>query len=116
VKYVRRRCLQRVNLLKSVAGVCWGALPSCLILLYKRLMEYGSVCFTNMAKTHMLSLERVQNRKLRIALGLMGSTPNNCLIVLSGIPPLAEGLAYLMALGPPMKERLGALGSLHQWM
>jgi hypothetical protein len=27
-KYVRRRCLQRVNLLKSLAGVSWGAHPS----------------------------------------------------------------------------------------
>jgi hypothetical protein len=32
-KYVRRRCLQRVKLLKSAAGVSWGAHPSCLILL-----------------------------------------------------------------------------------
>jgi hypothetical protein len=29
VKYVRRRCPQRVNLLKSVASVSWGAHPSC---------------------------------------------------------------------------------------
>jgi hypothetical protein len=69
-----------------------------LILLYKGLigsvLEYGSVCFTNMARTHMLGLERVQYRALRIALGLMGSTPNNCLGVLSGIPPLAERFAY----------------------
>jgi hypothetical protein len=75
VNYVRRRCLQRVNLLKSVAGVSWGAHLSCLILLYERLigsvLEYGSVCFTNMAKTHMLGLERIQYR----ALGLMGFTP-----------------------------------------
>jgi hypothetical protein len=34
-------------------------------------LEYGSVCFTNMA---CWSLERVQNRALRIALDLMGST------------------------------------------
>jgi hypothetical protein len=92
VKYVRRRCLQ-------VAVVSWGAHPSCLILLYKRpigsVLEYGSVWFTNMARTHMLALEWVQYRSLRIALGLMGSTPNNCLGVLGGISPLAERLAYL---------------------
>jgi hypothetical protein len=35
VKYVRRRFLQMVILLKSMAGVFWGAHPSCLILLYK---------------------------------------------------------------------------------
>jgi hypothetical protein len=42
-------------------------------------MEYGSVCFTNMAKTHMLDLEKIQYRAFRIALGLMGFTLNNCL-------------------------------------
>jgi hypothetical protein len=41
----------------------WGAHSSCLILLYRGLtgsvVEYGSICFTNEAKTHMLGLERV---------------------------------------------------------
>jgi hypothetical protein len=31
----------------------------------------------------------------RVALGLRGSTPNNCLGVLGGLPPLAERFAYL---------------------
>jgi hypothetical protein len=54
MKFLRRRCLQRVNLLKSVAGFSWGANPSCLILLYRGLiglvLEYGSVCFANMVR------------------------------------------------------------------
>jgi hypothetical protein len=119
VKYLRRRCLQRVNLLKSVADVSWGAHPSCLKLLYRGLirsvLEYGSICFTNMAKTYMLGLERVQYRALRIELGLMGSTPNNCLGVLSDIPPLTERVTYInfryhvaafCRLGHPLRERL----------
>jgi hypothetical protein len=74
-----------------------------------------------MAKTHMLGLERVQYRALRIALGLIGSTPNNSLGVLSGIP-LAERFAYLnfrylvaafCRLGHPLRERLGVLGALN---
>jgi hypothetical protein len=56
------------------------------------LLEYGS----NMARTHMLALELVEYRSLRIALGLIGSTPKNCLGVLGGIPPLAKRLAYLI--------------------
>jgi hypothetical protein len=32
---------------------------------------------------------------LRIELGLMGSKPDKCLGVLSGIPPLAERFTYL---------------------
>jgi hypothetical protein len=51
----------------------------------------------NIAKTHMLGLERVQYRELRVSLGLMGSTatPNNCQGVQSGKPPLAERFAFL---------------------
>jgi hypothetical protein len=70
-KYVKRRCLQSINLLKSVVGVSWGAHPSCMLLLYRGLI--GSV----LARTHMLLLERIQYRALRISMGLMGSTPNN---------------------------------------
>jgi hypothetical protein len=99
VKYVRSRCLQRLNLLKSVAGVSWGAHSSCLILLCRGLigsvLVYSSVYFTNMAKTNMLGLQRVQYRVLRIVLGLTGFTPHNCLGVLSGIPPLVERFTYL---------------------
>jgi hypothetical protein len=71
----------------------------------------------------MLSLESIQYRALRIALGVMGYTPNNCLGVLGGIPPLAERFAYLnfryivaalYRLGQLLKERLGVLGALHQ--
>jgi hypothetical protein len=89
-------------------------------LLYRGLigavLEYDLVCFTNMAKTHMLGLERVQYRALRIALSLMGSTPNNCLGVFSGLSPLPERFAnlnfrYFVAafyrLGHPLRESAG---------
>jgi hypothetical protein len=76
-----------------------------------------------MAKTHMLGLKRVQYRALRIVLGLMGSTPNNCLGVLSDIPPLAERFAYLnfrylvadafYRLDHALRERFGVLGALN---
>jgi hypothetical protein len=88
---------KKVNLLKFVAGVSWGAHLSCLILIGS-VLEYGSVCFTNIAKTHMLGLERVQYRALRIALGVMGSTPKNFLGVLSGITPLAEIFVLLLSI------------------
>jgi hypothetical protein len=80
----------------------------------------GSVCFTNMAKSHMLGLERVQYRALRVA--FIGSTPNNCLGVLSGIPSLAERFTYLnfkylvaayYRLGHPLRGRLVVLRALN---
>jgi hypothetical protein len=67
-------------------------------------------------------LERVQYRALRIALGLMGSSPNNYLGVLGGIPPLAERFAYLnfryfvaifYRLGHPLRERFEVVGALN---
>jgi hypothetical protein len=103
-----------------MAGVSWGAHPSCLILLYRELIEsvlkYGSVCFTNMSGTHMLCLERGAEDCIGSD-GIYNSTPNNCLGVLSGIPPLGErftnlNFRYLIAtfyrLGHPLRERLGA--------
>jgi hypothetical protein len=67
----------------------------------------------------MLALEKVQYRVLRIALGLTGFTSNNCLGVLSAIPPLAEIFAclnfrYLVAaFYHPLRERLRVLGTLN---
>jgi hypothetical protein len=90
--------------LVEIGGRCFlGSASILFVLLYRGLigsvLEYGSVCFTNMANTHMLDLERIQYRALRIALSLMGSTPNNCMGVLGGISPLAERLnfRYLVA-------------------
>jgi hypothetical protein len=75
-----------------MAGVWWGAHPRCMIMLNSlvgSMLEYGSVCYSGMARTHMLRLERVQGRGIRIALGLMCSTPNYSLGVLSGMERLA---------------------------
>jgi hypothetical protein len=43
----------------------------------------------------MLRLERVQYREIKIALGLMCSTPKNSLGVISGMAPLVERFVYL---------------------
>jgi hypothetical protein len=69
--------------LVEISGMCFlRSASSCIGGLIGSVLEYDSVCFTNISKTHMLGLERVQYRALRIALGLMGSTPNNCLVFL----------------------------------
>jgi hypothetical protein len=74
-----------------------GNTSSCMLLPFKGLigsvLDYASVCYSGMAKTHMLCLRRVQYRGIRLALGL--NTPNNSLEVLSGIPLLPERFVYL---------------------
>jgi hypothetical protein len=75
-----------------------------------------------MANIHMLGWEWVQYRALRIALSLMGSTPNNYLGTLSGIPPLVERFTYLnyrylvaafCRLSHLLRKRLGVLVALN---
>jgi hypothetical protein len=114
------KMLPKSNLVE-IGGRCF--LGSAFIL-YDTVVKgiWLGLFYTNMAKTHMLGLERVQNRALRIALGLMGSTPNNCLDFLSGIPPLAESFAYLnfrylvaafYRLGQPLREGLEVMWALN---
>jgi hypothetical protein len=51
-------------------------------------LKYGCIAFDQMAATHMLKLERIQYRCMRIALGLMQSTHIQTLEVIGGVPTL----------------------------
>lgn len=51
-------------------------------------MEYGCITFGGAAKTHILKLERIQYRAIRICLGSMMSTHTGSLEVMAGIKPL----------------------------
>ncbi|XP_058813149.1 uncharacterized protein LOC131677379 [Topomyia yanbarensis] len=53
-------------------------------------MEYGCICFRSAANTHIIKLERIQYRCLRIALGCMQSTHTMSLEVLAGVLPLKD--------------------------
>jgi Reverse transcriptase (RNA-dependent DNA polymerase) len=70
VDMIVRKCQRRTNFLKSIAGYSWGAHPSCILILYKStirsVIEYGAVCFSEMAETHLKKLERIQWRSARI--------------------------------------------------
>ena len=91
-RYLKQKCQQRINFLRTVTGTWWGAHPEDLIRLYQTtilsLMEYGSFCFTSAADVHMIKLERIQYRCLRIAMGCMQSTHTMSLEVLAGVLPL----------------------------
>jgi hypothetical protein len=72
-----------------------------------------------MAKTHMLRLERVQYRGIKLALGLMCSTPNNSLggpqwyTTFAGKICLLELVAVFYRLGHPLREKLRDLGTMN---
>jgi hypothetical protein len=53
--------------------------------LIRSVLEYGCIAFDRMAATHLLKLERIQYRCLRIELGLMQSTHIQTLDVIGGV-------------------------------
>ncbi|XP_055631931.1 uncharacterized protein LOC129771858 [Toxorhynchites rutilus septentrionalis] len=94
IRYLSKKCQQRINFLRTITGTWWGAHPQDLIMLYRTtilsVMEYGSFCFQSAAKTHLIKLERIQYLCLRIALGCMPSTHTMSLEVLAGLLPLKD--------------------------
>jgi hypothetical protein len=60
------------------------------------ILDYMRLYFTlGMTRTHFLKLKRLQYRGLKIALGLIQSTPHNSLGVLIGLSPRAKRCMYL---------------------
>ena len=77
-----------------MTGTTWGGHPGDLIRLYQTtilsVLEYGYFCFRSAAKTHIIKLQRIQYRCLRVALGCMHSTHTMSLEVLPGVLPLRD--------------------------
>jgi ribonuclease HI len=98
-RYVVQKCKSRINFMKSISSTSWGCHPANMLLLFKTLVrsviEYGCICFSEMAATHFKKLERVQWRGLRICLGLMRSTHTGTVEVLSGVPSLDLRFSFL---------------------
>ncbi|XP_062704785.1 uncharacterized protein LOC134287117 [Aedes albopictus] len=99
IVYLIQKCQKRINFMRTITGTWWGAHPEDLIRLYQTtilsVLEYGSFCFQSAVKTHLLKLQRVQYRCLRIALGCMNSTHTMSLEVLAGVQPLTDRFAQL---------------------
>jgi hypothetical protein len=93
--------MQRVNLMKRLRGVGWGANSRTLLTLYKQyvrpVLETGSVCTADAKKSHLNVFQRVQNSALRTALGLPYRTRIKTLHKLARIEPIAKRLGTLQA-------------------
>jgi hypothetical protein len=97
-----------------------------MLILHRRLirsgLEHRCIAFGRMAATHMLKLERIQYRCLRIALGLMRSTHVQTLDVIGGVPPLRLRFSMLnhknlistfSTGGHPLRRLLAVLSKLN---
>lgn len=102
VENKRSRCLKRLNFLKAISGVWWGANPYCMLRLYKStilsVLEFGCISFASTtARTHLLKLEKIQWSALRVAGGFLMSTHTRTMEVVMGVPPLQVRYSYLFS-------------------
>ncbi|GFN88484.1 retrovirus-related pol polyprotein from type-1 retrotransposable element r1 [Plakobranchus ocellatus] len=92
VKYLKKKCLKALNLLRVVGHTDWGADRATLLKLYRTLvrskLDYGSVIYGS-AKKHVLrALDPIHHQGLRIALGAFRTTPIKSLYAEAGEPSL----------------------------
>ena len=95
---------QRLNILKVVSGLNWGADQTMLLRIYQAFclseIEYGCQINGSACKTTLAKLDVLHNMALRICTGAFRTSPAKSLYVDAGIPPLfirreELGLRYL---------------------
>jgi exonuclease III len=96
-----RQASQRVNLLRTISGQTWGANTKTLMTFYKQyirpILETGSVCTADAKKSHIKTLQLVQNSALRTALRTGRRTSIKTLHTLGRIDLLATRLKNLQS-------------------
>ena len=79
IEQMERSSLQKLALVRKLAGTSWGADSSILTKVYtatvRPTMEYASTTWGTAAKTNKSRLDKVQNMALRVILGALKTTP-----------------------------------------
>ena len=92
VHSLKASCLPRLDLMRALAGVKWGASRATLLRFYRIFIrsriEYGCEVYGSASSSLLHHLEVVQNTALRIALGAFKSSPVTALLAESGLPSL----------------------------
>jgi hypothetical protein len=92
INQISQSCFRRMNILRSVSSMQWGADPLSLLILYKSLirsvLDYACFIFGNANTVNRIALDRIQYSALRTCLGLMKSSPCNAMEVEARVMPL----------------------------
>ena len=99
ISYIKARCAQRINFLKSIAGVKWGCHPGLLITAFKTVvrpvLEYGAGIVDPGNKKNWEALRKCCSAGLRVCLAAMPSSPIPSLQVEAADWPITQRLEYL---------------------
>ena len=100
IKNLKEDCKRRLNLLRCVSHLSFGADRAVALRLYcaiiRSKLDYGCTAYTSAKERTLQKLEPVQNDALRLATGAFKSSPVMSLRADSGIPPLAIRREQLM--------------------
>lgn len=95
------KLLPRINILKAISGIRWGAHPNNLLTIYKGfirpILDWGCQAFHPLDNLLYIKMCRLQYAPLRIILGMMKTTPTNVLLDINSEPPLETRWSYLTA-------------------
>lgn len=98
-EFVAAKCEKRLNILRCLAGVWWGAHPISLRLVYNALirsvLDYGTFILEPGNKVGFKKLDAIQSKGLRIIAGAMKTSPINALEVECLESPLELRRQYL---------------------
>lgn len=93
VQHIKAKCSSRLNLFRCLASSDSCADRTTLLRLYKAIVlpviEYGSVMYAGGKTKTLDALETIQNSFLRIALGVMKTSPISALQIEASISPLS---------------------------
>lgn len=77
-------CNKRLNILKAIAGIGWGAHHLTILTAYRGLirsvLDFGGLVLTDLPDNKVICLDRIQYAAIRCVLGFMRTTPTNVML------------------------------------
>ena len=96
---LKKDCLLKINLIKTLAAKKWGAKQQVLCNTYKALiqskLDYGCVVYDLVKNNVPTKLERILNTSMRIAIGAFFTSPTISILSKSNSIPLSLRLKEL---------------------
>ena len=99
LKYVTKKALKALNILKVVGNTEWGADRKVMLRLYTSLnrskLDYGCIVYGSARKSYLQILDPIHNQELRLCLGAFRTSPVESLYVDAHEPSLGARRARL---------------------
>lgn len=94
IEYIKKECIQRMNLIKTLRHQNWGADRETLIKIYKALIrskiDYACICYSTAKPSYLKKINTIQNTAIKMATGAFHTSPTISLHCESGEIPLDQ--------------------------